>query len=197
MMARRMSTFARAHRAPLLFLAKMTAVYGAWYLLYEWWLHPAGAVDAWMAEHLAAHGGWLLRQAGLDPFTGARALRLPGAAGVLVADACNGIETLGLFVGFVVAFPGRMSRRLLFVPAGLLLIYAANAARVAVLAGLQRHWPLGFEALHSLGTMFFYLAIFLLWVAWVRYGGDRYRRDEAPESGAAPPPARAPQPAAA
>ncbi len=180
----------KTYRAQWLFLLTLGAVYGVWYLLYEGWLGPAGRVDAWLAEHLAAHGGWLLHGAGLDPVVSTRALAVPGARGVLVSDACNGLATLGLFVGFVAAFPGRMTRRLLFIPLGLLLLYAANAVRVAVLAGLQAHWPLGFEVLHGGGTMFFYTIIFLLWVVWVRFGDAELRSDSHPDAGS-------PQPATA
>lgn len=181
----RLTTFVRAHRAQLGFLVRLGLVYGVWYLLYEGWLHPDGRLDAWIAETLSRLAGTLLSLVGFEPIIQERVLGLPGAPGVIVEDACNGIETLGLFVGFVVAFPGRMARRFLFIPAGLLLVYLANAVRVAVLAALQVHWPYGFEALHGAGNMFFYAAIFVLWVVWVQVGGWEDGRRSGPGSAAA------------
>jgi exosortase/archaeosortase family protein len=87
-------------------------------------------------------------------------------------DGCNGLATIGLFAGFVLAFPGSTRRRLLFIPFGIGVIYLANVARVSLLAGLQVHWPPAFEFVHNLGVpAFFHLIVFGLWVLWANYGG--------------------------
>jgi len=93
------------------------------------------------------------------------------AAGIIIVNGCNGLSTIGLFSGFVLAFPGRWARRAWFLPVGAVVLYLSNVVRVALLAGLQPHWPSAFDGLHAVGTQFFYLVVFGLWVLWVRYGG--------------------------
>jgi len=163
----------RRARPTLLFLAKAVAIYGVWYVLYDLWLLPDGRLDAWISRSVVHVGAFGLDLVGFDAMTNARTLTLPGTAGIRVVDGCNGIGSIGLFVGFVVAFPGRAWRRAWFVPLGILVIYLSNVGRVTGLLLLQNYWDAGFGAAHSVGApMFFYTVIFGLWVLWVNYGGN-------------------------
>jgi exosortase/archaeosortase family protein len=90
-----------------------------------------------------------------------------------VADGCNGLTTIGLFIGFIVAYPGKMIRRLLFIPLGILAIYATNVLRVIAMVLAQKYWPAAFDPLHGFGlTAIFYVVVFALWVVWANYGGQ-------------------------
>lgn len=162
----------RSIRSILLFLGKILVAYAGWYLLYDLWLLPDGRLDAWVSRRVTAMSGGLLSVAGFDPLVQARMIALPGADGIYIADGCNGLSTIGLFVGFVVAYPGRFWRRLAFIPLGIAVIYATNVGRLSVMAVAQRHWPSAFDPLHGFGlTTIFYVAVFGLWVLWVHYGG--------------------------
>ena len=66
-----------------------------------------------------------------------------GASGLRVADGCNGLSVLGLFVGFVLAHPGSVVRRMLFIPLGMLVIYGVNVGRLVTLVALQETFSLG------------------------------------------------------
>jgi len=169
-------------RSVLLFLSKMLAAYLAWYALYDLWLLPDGRLDAWVSHSVADLSGGLLALLGIDPMVQARTVALPGVPGVRIADGCNGLSTIGLFVGFVLAYPGRWRRRLVFLPLGMAAIYATNVGRIAVMAVVQKHWPAAFGPLHGFGlTTIFYVVIFGLWVLWANYGGTP-RSDEGPTS---------------
>jgi len=97
---------------------------------------------------------------------------LPGVPGVRIADGCNGLSTIGLFVGLVLAYPGRWRRRLAFLPLGMAAIYATHVGRIAVMAVVQRHWPAAFQPLHGFGlTAIFYVVVFGLRVLWANHGG--------------------------
>jgi len=169
----------RARRLPALlrsdlvrFFAVMLGVYAAWFVVYDLWLHPAGNLDAalsrWVAD--ATAGG--LRLVGYDVIVQDRVLGLTGQPGVYVEDGCTGLTTLGLFAGFVLAYPGRPRRRAWFIPLGAAIITLANVARIALLVVLQRDWPGGFDAVHHFGAnTFFYLVVFVLWVVWANTGG--------------------------
>ena len=157
------------NRSVLEFLGKMLAAYGLWYLLYDLWLLPDGRLDAWISESVVQVGGVALQLFGVEATVTARQL------------------TIGLFVGFVVAYPGRWTRRLAFIPLGMAAIYATNVARVAAMAVVQKHWPAAFDPLHGFGlTTIFYVVVFGLWVLWATYGGAE--APEASEPGADPGP---------
>jgi len=166
----------------LRFLAKAVAVYGAWYVLYDLWLLPDGRLDAWVSQTVVHAGRMVLSGIGIEAVANGRSIELARASGIRIVDGCNGLATIGLFAGFVLAFPGSIRRRLLFLPFGVGVIYGANIARVSLLAGLQVHWPPAFEFVHNLGApAFFHLIVFGLWVLWANYGGAS--RGSASDSG--------------
>ncbi|HYE94773.1 MAG TPA: archaeosortase/exosortase family protein [Rubricoccaceae bacterium] len=159
---------------PVSFVAILLVCYGAWYAAYELVLRPDGRLDAAVAHAVAATAWAQLDVLGQPVAVSGRTVRLAGTSGVFVEDGCNGLSALGLFAGFVLAYPGRWRRRLWFVPLGLLVVFLANVARVAALAYFAAHWPAGFDLLHSVGTSaFFYFVIFGLWVLWAHVGGSR------------------------
>jgi len=162
----------RSTRSILFFLGKMLAAYVVWYALYDLWLLPDGRLDAWISHSVADVSGLLLSLIGFDAVVEGRVLSLLGATGVKIADGCNGLATIGLFVGFVVAYPGHFRRRLAFIPLGMAVIYATNVSRVVVMVLAQKYWPAAFAPLHGFGlTTIFYVVVFGLWVLWAQYGG--------------------------
>jgi len=155
------------------FVGKVLAFYGLWYVLYDLWLLPDGTIDRWLSLNVAHVSGALLSGTGLEAFVDGRNLALPGVPGVRIANGCNGLSTLGLFVGFVLAYPGSAWRRAWFIPLGILAIYLTNVARVIAMLLSQKYWPAAFDPLHGFGlTTIFYVVVFGLWVLWANYGGD-------------------------
>ena len=53
---------------------------------------------------------------------------------------------LGLFAGFVLAYPGSVVRRMLFIPLGVLVIYKVNVGRLVTLAASELGSESGFKA---------------------------------------------------
>lgn len=157
----------------LAFFAKLLAIYGVWYVVYDLWLLPAGWLDEWVSHSVAEASARVLSLSGLDAAAQGRdVVATTGEAGVRIVNGCNGISTIGLFTGFVLAYPGRWVRRLLFLPVGVGIIYASNVARISILVGFQKIWPDGFAFVHGLGApTFFYLIVFGLWVIWANWGG--------------------------
>lgn len=159
------------YRAVLLFFAKMLAVYGAWYVLYDLWLLPDGRVDRWLSYNVADVSQAVLALLGYDAVAIGRVVLSPGVSGVEIANGCNGLSTIGLFIGFVLAYPGSTPRRLAFLPLGVLVVYLTNVVRIVVMVLVQMYWPAAFDPLHSFGlTTIFYCAVFGLWVLWAHYG---------------------------
>lgn len=182
-----MPTSLTRHRPLLVFFAKMMAFYAAWYVVYDLWLLPDGRLDDLVASNIAVLSGGLLNLIGIEAIVDERVVMLLSGRGVFVADDCTGLATIGLFLGFVLAYPGRWQRRAVFVPVGILLIHLANVGRIAFLTWFHEAYPPYFDAVHERGILpFFYAVVFVLWMAWVRYG--------AAQSAASPDPA--PQPVA-
>ena len=166
------SLLASPNRRVVTFVGKVLAFYGLWYVLYDLWLLPDGTVDRWLSLNVAWVSGALLDGLGFEAFVHGRTLTLPGVPGVRIANGCNGLSTLGLFVGFVLAYPGRARRRLWFIPLGIFAVYLTNVLRVMAMLLTQKYWPAAFEPLHGFGlTTIFYVVVFVLWVLWANYGG--------------------------
>jgi exosortase family protein XrtF len=107
-----------------------------------------------------------------------------------VTTGCNGLSTIALFTGFVLAYPGTWRRRALFIPLGALFVFVVNVVRVAVIVVILDRLPQHEDVAHVLvAPSVFYVTVFVLWVVWVRYGGGPSAEPEAPA------PAPAPQPA--
>ncbi|MFH6992201.1 exosortase family protein XrtF [Flavobacterium sp. FlaQc-48] len=87
---------------------------------------------------------------------------------IRIVEGCNAVSVIILFVSFVLAFSGKFKTTLIFILSGILLIYALNVARIAMLAVLLFYFPEKGHFLH--GTLFplvIYGLVFLLWVIWV------------------------------
>lgn len=154
------------------FASKALAIYLVWYVVYDLWLLPNGQLDRWLSHNVAWMTDAFLSFVGIGVVSQGRYVLMEGIPGIVVADGCNGLTTVGLFIGFVVAYPGQWKRRLWFIPLGILAIYATNVFRVVAMLLAQMYWPAAFEPLHGFGlTAIFYVVVFALWVVWVNHSG--------------------------
>lgn len=84
-----------------------------------------------------------------------------------IADPCNGLELMALYVGFLFCIPYSFKKKLFYTIGGLVGIFAINIGRCYVLALLSlHHSPLTNLAHHFIFTSIIYSLIF---VAWVKY----------------------------
>jgi exosortase/archaeosortase family protein len=81
-----------------------------------------------------------------------------------IADVCNGLELMVLYLGFIICFPSGISRKLIFAFTGIALIYLFNVLRCSSLILIYLHYPsyLDFSH-HYLFKFLVYGFIFLLW----------------------------------
>jgi exosortase family protein XrtF len=94
-----------------------------------------------------------------------------------VAEGCNAISVMLLFVAFILAFFNGKKKTFLFILGGLALIYGMNILRIALLTVGIIEYPEYTELMH--GTIFpavIYGTVFLLWLGWVN--GYAQLRDE-------------------
>jgi exosortase family protein XrtF len=85
-----------------------------------------------------------------------------------IVEGCNAVSIIILFISFVIAFSGKLKTTFLFILAGVLLIYALNVIRIALLSVLLFHFPEKEHLLHGvLFPLIIYGFVFILWIIWV------------------------------
>jgi exosortase family protein XrtF len=168
-----------------IFLYKVLGIYILWYLIYDLWLLPAGWLDAWVCKNVAGIAYHILELFGYSAFLKGRHVGVIGTSGVVMVNGCSGISAIGLFAGFVAAYPGRWILRILFIPVGIGIIYLINIIRITGLGITLVHWPSLFNFMHDYSsTALFYLVIFALWMIWVNFGEKKLHLLRQKESGA-------------
>lgn len=153
------------------FLLKVAGIYLCWYFIYELWLLPEGSLDHWLTTNIVSVSAGILKSAGYDIYATGRLIGIQESAGIYLADGCSGIAAMGLFVGFVIAYPGAWIPRIAFILAGMGIIYLVNIIRNITLVIAQVQWPEMFDVTHDYSTTaIFYLVIFVLWMIWANLG---------------------------
>jgi exosortase/archaeosortase family protein len=86
-----------------------------------------------------------------------------------IADPCNGLNLLVLFIGFIVVYPSKVYLKLIYSAVGILAIMFLNIARCAGLGLIHNSYPsLTDFAHHYAFKIITYLAIFLMWYWFVK-----------------------------
>ena len=150
-----------------LFLLKAGGVYAAWQLVYDFVVLPDGRVDTWLSitgVKLAAAGlsfvGWEIETAG-------RFIACVGNRGVEIQNGCNGMDLLGLYAGFIIAYPGDLKKRAVFMAGGIGLLFITNVLRIAFFALSNLYFPQYWDPVHYYSSyVFFYPIVLTLWYLW-------------------------------
>lgn len=155
------------------FIIKVLAIYTIWYIVYELWVLPNGWIDEPLSHNIASVSAGIVSFFGESVFLYGRVVGIDGMAGIEIVDGCNGIAAIGLFLGFIYAYPGKWTPRIYFSIMGIAVIYIVNVARIVVLAFVQAYRNQLFDFMHEYSTTaIFYIVIFILWMVWVNYGEE-------------------------
>lgn len=86
-----------------------------------------------------------------------------------VYEGCNGLNTIIIFISFLVAFGPLNGKLLWFIPLGLVIVHAANLLRITLLFFVAQFRPDFMYFIHKyVFTAFLYVVIFMLWIWWVK-----------------------------
>jgi len=86
-----------------------------------------------------------------------------------IADGCNGLSLFVLFVGFIIAYPGKIYFKAIYSIIGIILIVLLNISRCTALALVHNTYPHLTEfAHHYLFNIITYAVVFYLWVQFVK-----------------------------
>lgn len=165
------------------FLLRGLLILVIWKILYLGFLAFPRTLDRPLTNLVGNHSAWLLNQAfSSNTYTATEKLHVTNFEGELqiapvsridkngkkllhIADGCNGLELFVLYVGFILAMPAPVKRKLLFIPIGLIIIHIVNILRCAGLCIMIESWKEQFDfAHHYVFKMMIYGIIFALWV---------------------------------
>lgn len=164
------------------FLIKAGSLLLLWYIVYEFWLNPAGYIDKPVINNLIYFSCALLRLFGYPviehTFDDMRTMGIDGTNGVWIGDACNGVPLFALFTIIIACFPGSWKTKAWFIPMGLLVIHIVNIVRLAILSLIVLYSPKSLDFNHTYTfQIIIYGVIFLLWMRWIKkYSGLELKR---------------------
>lgn len=168
-----------------LFFARLLIFWVIWSVGYYAWLQPQHQLDTtitkatgWMAMQLlpvtTGANNFILLEKGLPQlgetdsswvhiWQGDR--RLVG-----LADACNALPLMVLYLGFIAAFPTRWQWRWLWLISGPMVIFLLNVCRIALLATIQWYQPkLQLSLHHWAFNCLIYALIYWSWTKYTQY----------------------------
>ncbi len=86
-----------------------------------------------------------------------------------IADACNGLNLLVMFVGFIIVFPSKIYVKLIYAIVGIVAIMLLNITSCTGLDLIHNSYPSFTDfAHHYVFILVTYLAIFLMWYWFVK-----------------------------
>ncbi|PKV75509.1 exosortase X [Pontibacter ramchanderi] len=137
-----------------------------WFLLYDFWLSD---LDNWLTLQIVHATVYTINMLGYNAAARDIMIQINGVDVVFVYHACNGMVLMALFAGFIIAFPGPLSKKLIYIPLGIVLINLLNILRVTALALNAHHFSHTVDFNHKYTfTLVVYAAIFMLWMYWVK-----------------------------
>lgn len=152
------------------FIVKALSIFVVWYVIYELWLLPDGRLDERLALNIVSVTAGIVDILGYDVWSVNRIIGIGENGGIELVDGCTGISAIGLFIGFIFAYPGDWKNRISFSLLGIGVIYIVNILRIVVLVITQEGWMEFFDITHDYSTTtIFYIVIFLMWMIWVKF----------------------------
>ncbi|NEU07352.1 hypothetical protein GZH53_03410 [Flavihumibacter sp. R14] len=117
----------------------------------------------------------ILKFFGYEIFVSDTTLHALNAGGINVVYSCLGFGVMSFFVAFVIAWPEKtLKNKLVFIPAGLLLIQVLNVARFILITLFWRTSSLRSVVDHHILFNFLLYAILLTSIYfWINYGNDK------------------------
>lgn len=160
------------------FFIKLIALAAVWLLSYHFFLEPTRVPDKILTGFITsavtyclnifsnAHYTWI------DYFSASSAyIMKDGKAVFFIADKCNGLDLLVIYLGFIVLLPFPIKRKLIFSLVGTIAIILANVVRCLSLYYISiKHPDWFYVSHHYVFSILMYLFIFLGWLLFIQKG---------------------------
>lgn len=167
----------RKYKSVLLFILTFLGVYLVLSVLYAQYLNinfQNKFYPDYITHRVAEQSDWLIEKLGYDshiePHDQEPSMKLfvEDVFVARVVEGCNAISVIILFIAFVLAFFRGWGKTLLFIIAGVVLIYIINIVRIALLSIGLYAYPGYKTVLHDIvfpGII--YGLVVVLWIVWV------------------------------
>lgn len=94
-------------------------------------------------------------------------LRYPNDVAVRIVWSCTALKQAYIFICIIAFYKGPFFKKMWFIPAGLIVVYAFNIFRISAITFLIEKHPDWFGFLHEhLFKYMYYAVIFGMWVYW-------------------------------
>tara|TARA_B110000483_G_scaffold241783_1_gene325705 strand:- start:1415 stop:1948 length:534 start_codon:yes stop_codon:yes gene_type:complete len=88
--------------------------------------------------------------------------------GVWIGEPCNGIKVFGLFTIFIISYHGKFLNKLIYIPAGILVLHFLNVLRIGMLTYISAVNPYILDFNHNVTfQLVIYGAMLGLWYLWI------------------------------
>jgi exosortase family protein XrtF len=161
----------------ILFLIVALGIYLAWYFLFEFWILPHTRIHQYFTLASTVLAAEVLNLTGIlpvywsiDPEKQNVVIHhiSNGMRVVNVGHGCNSLTLMVLFSGFILAFPGKLWKKALFIPAGIVMVFLLNVLRIVGLTWTWYYHHTWTEFNHKyFFTALMYAAILGMWVIWI------------------------------
>jgi exosortase/archaeosortase family protein len=90
---------------------------------------------------------------------------------IRIFDDCNGLDLIAIYIGLIVLLPYKISRKLLFIASGIVVLVLANIVRCIALYWVLINYRYLFDINHHfVFTILIYLLIFYGWLLFTKKG---------------------------
>ncbi len=151
-----------------LFLFLFLLLYG-FNLLFIGITSPGNYYSPWLDQHLNYIRSFrhlllnisarILRSSGFTVYTDDITLLVKSRGGIRLVYSCLGFGVMSFFAAFVIAWPKRTQKKLLFLICGLLLIQVLNVLRFILIALYYKSYPKSIIDHHDLFNIILYLIL--------------------------------------
>jgi len=169
-----------------LFLGKAFLFFVVWKIIYNVFLYDAKYLDRALTAHVGNASVTLINSLGaMNGFVSKREMTDNDNLGILkdevsviyhndkvvlnIANVCNGLELMVLYIGFIICMPSRFLRKFLYIILGLIVLDAINILRCVGLIYLREYYAIYFQfAHHYLFNAMVYTGTFIMWILYSR-----------------------------
>ncbi len=158
------------------FAINATILFAIWYLFYKF-LRDTNFIDYFYEEgtYILTNTQLLLSKIflsifGYDIEIYGKTIKVVGSYGVHLDRGCLGRNVIGVFAGFILAYPAKVKSKLWYVPFGILFFVFVNIVRILALVLIENCCPQHLDFNHHIVFQYLtYGIIILLWIIWTRF----------------------------
>ncbi|KAB1067347.1 hypothetical protein F6U93_11220 [Tamlana haliotis] len=170
-----------------LFLGKALLLFIIWEIVYNLFIHDSAFPQQFLTNHVGQFSVLALNSLGnMTEFTNHNTILTSTYSGdainefyseiyhhdkkiLNIANACNGLELMVLYIGFIICMPSKFWRKVKYIILGLIVLDAINILRCVGLIYLREYYHNYFDfAHHYLFKAVIYATSFLIWYIFAR-----------------------------